>query len=512
MAAGLAIAAMIGAPRPGHAAGLDSDGGWDIRWDNTLRGTLGFRTDPENSALLANVNGDDGDRNFAPGIESERLDLLSEFDAAQGGFGADLSADAWVDPVYFNSTANRSPATFNPLSVPHTAFPAAVRTLQGGDADLLNANVHDSFMLAGLPATMRVGRQSLLWGESLFSTSNGIAAGQAPVDEIKAEAEPLAEAKELFLPVAQASLDVALRPGLHLQMYTQLEWRRDRQPGVGSYFSTTDFEDIGGERLFTGPPGAPTATYLLRGTDRTPPGLGQGGAALTVSTGPVDLGVYALRFDAKAPEVVTGAADTPQAGRYALAFGHGIALYGASFSTYLGDSNLAGEISLRDHMPLVSAVAASGARTGAEYAIGRTIHAQVSVVSTLRPGRWWQGATLMAELSANDRLAIEQGAASLAPDRGRFAASATVLFTPQYFQVLPQLDVTVPVGGTWNAAGNSSVLPGQVARSGSVNLGIDATWRAVWQLALTCTRFLGSPSGQTLADRSFVTLSVSRTF
>jgi hypothetical protein len=78
--------------------------------------------------------------------------------------------------------------------------------------------------------------------------------------------------------------------------------------------------------------------------------------------------------------------------------------------------------------------------------------------------------------------------------------------------VLPQLDLTVPVGGSWNMLGNSSVLSAQVARSGSVNLGIDGTWRAVWQVALTCTRFLGSPAAQKLADRSFVTLSASRTF
>ncbi len=118
----------------------------------------------------------------------------------------------------------------------------------------------------------------------------------------------------------------------------------------------------------------------------------------------------------------------------------------------------------------------------------------------------------MAELAANDRLAIDRGAAALAPGRDRFAGSATVLFTPHYFQVLPQLDLTLPVGGSWNFAGNSSVLPGQNARSGSVNLGIDATWRAVWQVALTCTRFVGSPAAQGLADRSFVALSASRTF
>ena len=49
----------------------------------------------------------------------------------------------------------------------------------GNDAELLNAFVQDRFTVFGLPASVRLGRQTLLWGESLFFANNGIAAGQA---------------------------------------------------------------------------------------------------------------------------------------------------------------------------------------------------------------------------------------------------------------------------------------------------------------------------------------------
>nr|WP_246542412.1 DUF1302 family protein [Collimonas antrihumi] len=43
-----------------------------------------------------------------------------------------------------------------------------------------------------------------------------------------------------------------------------------------------------------------------------------------------------------------------QIGEYSLAYGEGIKLYGASFSTTLGGANVAGEVSVRCNTPLVS--------------------------------------------------------------------------------------------------------------------------------------------------------------
>jgi hypothetical protein len=502
---------------PVAAGGAEYDMGGDVRlrWDNTVRTSLGLRLSPQDPALLADPNADDGDRAFTRGPISERVDILSQFDLSQGDLGVDASADGWYDAAYHGRDANTSPASFNPLSVPNDRFPQDVRALQGGTAELLTAYVHDRVVLDGLPVTVKVGRQTLLWGESLFATANGIAAGQAPVDRIKALSQPLAEARELFLPVAQVVGSVQLSPGVDVEAYVQPEWRRDRLPGVASYFSTTDFLDVGGQRLLVG------SSYLSRERDRTPSGLGQFGLALHLTSGDTDFGAYALRFDARSPQIFVtpnGAAAGPLLGSYGLVYPRGIEVYGISASGYLGDSNVAGEVSLRRHMPLASILpplsGPDAARLDAAtpYAAGDTLHGQVSMVSTLPPGRFWQGATLQAELSANDRLEITRDPASLAPGRDRFATALRVAFTPQYFEVLPHLELTVPIGFGLNLSGNSSVAGSGQAHAGDVDLGLGLTWRVVWRGALNYTRFVGSAARQPLADRDFLALTLTRTF
>ncbi len=518
---GCAAVLVLGLAQVGHAAEIDTGDDVQLRWDTTLRTSLGVRSAGQDAALLRNPNADDGDRAFNPGLMSERLDVLSEvdlqiLDSALGEAGIGASADGWYDAAYHGRSANRSPATFNPISVPNTRFPKDVQALEGDEADLLTAQVHDRFMAGDMPVTVRLGRQTLLWGESLFSTENGIAAGQAPVDGIKALSQPLAEARELFLPVAQAVVTVSPRPGLTVEAYVQPEWRPDRLPGVGSFFSTSDILDVGGERLLDG------SAAFLRTADRRGDGLDQFGAALKAREGDVDFGLYALRFDAKSPQIFVvpnGLISGPVLGRYGLLYPRGIGVFGGSFSAFAGDSTVAGEISLRLNMPLASMLPSlSGTLCGRladaalPYAAGTTLHGQVSSQTTLPPRHFWQGATLQAEVTANSVLAVTRDRAALAPGRQSTAAAVRFVFTPQYFQVLPRLDISVPVGLAYDVAGSSAVLADQTAHAGNAELGVDATWRTVWTAALTYTHFLGSPAHQDLADRDFVMLAVSRTF
>ena len=92
-----------------------------------------------------------------------------------------MSADAWYDTVYHQTNHNNWPSSFNPYSVPNNEFTRAVQRQEGEDADLLNAFLYDSFDVGDVPVSFRIGRHSLLWGESLFFAGNGIAAGQAPI-------------------------------------------------------------------------------------------------------------------------------------------------------------------------------------------------------------------------------------------------------------------------------------------------------------------------------------------
>ncbi len=505
----LAAAAAL-CPARGFPAEFDTGSDVRLRWDTTIRTSLALRLLPQDAALAAAANANDGDQAFAPGPISERVDVVSTLDVSRGDLGLDLSMDGWYDAAYHGLTARRSAATFNPVSVPYDRFPKAVRALDGDTAELLTAFVHDRVTLAGLPLTLRLGRQTLLWGESLFSTSNGIAAGMAPVDDIKALSQPLAEARELFLPVTQAVASLQLRPGLDLDGYIQAEWRADRLPGVSSYFSASDILDAGGERLLT------QAGVLSRRADRVPHGAGQFGAALHLTTDALDAGLYALRFDAKSPEIFVtpadhAAADAPIGG-YGLVYPRGIELYGASASTYLGASNLGGEISFRRNMPLSSLLPTLTKAQEGAYASGDTLHGQISLVSVLPPGRLWQGASFAGEFAANDRIAVTGHARALAAGLDRFAAIFRAVFTPQYFEVLPHLDLTVPVGFGLGLLGNSSIAGGGRAHAGDIDLSLNMTYRTVWQVGVGYTHFLGAPIRQPLADRDFLSLAITRTF
>jgi hypothetical protein len=502
---------------PAVAADLYHSDALDVRWDNTLRYSAAFRVFPYDAALVGDLNYDDGDRNFAPGVVSDRLDMLSEIEASHDDMGLRISVAGWYDTVYHQRNANDSPATFNPISVPHDKFTRAVTRLHGGDIQLDDAFVYDNVTIAGAPVSFKLGRYALSWGESLFFGENSIAGGQAPRDLIKELELPSGYAKDVFLPVWQTSAAVQPAENVTLSAYYQLQWRKDQIPGAGSYFSYADFLDDGGERYILGP-----RRYLDRGSDIPGHDSGQFGVALQIGGDDFNYGFYALRFNSKEPEIYFrnyGLSDPlPLNGSYQLVYPNGIEVYGASVSSYLGDSTVAGEISVRSNMPLVSQfinVASGQLADGSDhplYPIGDTLHGQVSSTTTFGGNSLWRRATLNVEFAANERLDISKNASAFDPSRDPFALSLQTTFAPQIFELLPALDVSLPIGFGYGLMGRSSVDSTQNAGAGNLELGVSATYRTVWQGSLNFTHFIGGPARQPFADRDFVSLSIQRAF
>lgn len=556
----LLLAAIATTAAPARAAELFRSGDTAIRWDNTLKYSAGYRLGPADRALIQGPNADDGDRNFHVGVISNRFDILSELDATIGSLGASVSAAAWYDTIYKGAPdPDTSPQRASYPLADH--FSADVEKLHGGHAELLNAFVVGSADFGDMPVAVRAGRHSLLWGESLFFAGNGIAAGQAPIDTIKALSVPLSRAKEVFMPVAQVSVSAQPRHDMVINAYYQFEWRKSRLPGVGSYFSAADFVDAGGYRLYVG-----RNQYLGRSASPDARDGGQFGLAVRFLQNEYDIGLYALRYHAKEPQLylrprpVAGIASaateraagiererpaaygsapgvyagpsnpfqsdpnfdfgtaTGQLGAYYFVYPENIEVYGASFSGYLGESNVAAEISTRRRMPLaskalvVTGTVAADNDKNALYARGDTLHAQASLISALAPNEAWDSATFSAEIAANHRIGITRNAAAFDDSRTRFSAGVRALFEPVYFAVLPGMDLSVPISIGYGLTGRSSVDSGQNAKAGSFELGLSATYRAVWRGSLTLTRFIGDPTRQAFADRHFVALSIQTTF
>jgi hypothetical protein len=481
--------------------------GVELRWDNTLRYTTAARISARDPTILANSNRDDGDRDFAPGIVSNRLDLMSQLDLAQGDLGVHVSAAAWYDSVYHANTDNRSEATTNVTAVPSTHFAPDTRNLYGQYAELDDAFLYDTVDVGDIPLSLRAGRQTVLWGESLFYDQNSIASALAPTDYTRTATGENSYSNNVYLPVTQLVLAAQLLPNVALTIYDQVEARASRQAGDGAYLSYVDFIGAGAGRLFL-----PSGQYLILGNDGKVSASGQYGAALHASISGADFGFYALKFNARDPQIIeTIAPDTqnPQiAGSYRLVFPKDITLYGASASTALADGTVAGEISIRQNMPLLiygQQGSGAGART---YFKGDLLHVQASAQLPIGQTAVWDTADLSMEVAADDVTdAYDSG-----PLADRFAMKTRILIEPHYFQVLPNLDLTFPAGAGYNFTGHSFSYYAQTEGAGDFQIGVSALYRSVWKASLTMTGFIGSPLRQPLADRDFIALSLERTF
>lgn len=505
-----------------------------LNWDNTFKYMAMERLKSPAAALTADANQDDGDRNFKRGLVSNRVDWLTELDVAYSNLGMRLSGAAWYDGLY-NRSNNHDAPTANAASVGANEFPDATARLHGRKGELLDAFVFGKFALADMPATLRLGKHTLVYGETLFFGANGIAAAQGPVDVIKLYSVPNSQFKELLMPVNQLSGQLQLNSSWSVGGYYQLDWKRTRIPAAGSYFSTLDFMDVGGERIFVGP-----GMSFNRGADVQASEHGQGGlqARFRPQGSDVEYGFYAARYHDKTPQLylTPGAGFNPatgQVGQYRLVYPEGIKTLGASFSTLIGDANIAGELSYRDNMPLVSnaqidptGTADNGAR--ALYAIGKSAHLNLSAIYGLGKSAVFDNAILTAELGMNRLLSVTRNPGALDPNTARDAWGARMIFEPNYYQVAAGLDLAVPIGLGYNFGGNSAVVGafnGGPDKGGDLSIGVKGTYLGTTKFALNYTRFLGSAKttldpargnqfnfGQALKDRDYLSLSLQHSF
>ena len=140
----------------------------------------------------------------------------------------------------------------------------------------------------------------------------------------------------------------------------------------------------------------------------------------------------------------------------------------------------------------------------------------------------WDGASFIGEFAFNRRLSVTDNRDQLDPLATRDASALQFVFTPEYFQVLPGVDLQVPIGVAYGLSGRSSVngvlFPAE--HGGNVSLGLKAEYQKTWQASLNFTHYYGS-DGSIIrydtavpelsyrnfhGDRDFVSLSIQRTF
>ncbi|USX13397.1 DUF1302 domain-containing protein [Oxalobacteraceae bacterium OTU3CAMAD1] len=538
-ATAVAIFVQLGAMPAAGAIELDT-GNPDVkgRWDNTVKYSNAFRLKKMSPGLVVDANTDDGDRNFSRGMINNRVDLLSELDLSYKESGLRISGAAWYDSVYNRANDHGSPGTASQLSVASDQFTSATKKLHGEKAELLDAFVYSRFPIGDMPASVRLGRHTVLYGETLFFGDNGISAGQAPVDVIKLVSVPGTQFKELLMPVTQVSGQLQLMPNVTLGGYYQFEWRGNRIPASGSYFSFADYVGTGAERFYA--PGSDAHVYFNRIEDIKPKNSGQGGLQLRFrpESEIAEFGLYLIRYHDKdfnlylTPAAVPA---LPSVGTYRQVYGEDIKAFGASVSTTIAGANVALELSTRRDAPLVSdpvvAFGAGNNRDSAAYAVGNTAHANLSAIYVLNGSGLWDGGSVLGELAWNRRLSVTANPGALDPNSTRDASGLRLLFTPEYYQVLPGIDLSVPVGVGYALSGRSSTglrFAGGAEHGGDVSVGATFDYRKQFKFGLNLVHFFGAQGTfikpnvppqltilqyqQTSKDRSFIAFSLQSTF
>ncbi|HEU0201719.1 MAG TPA: DUF1302 domain-containing protein [Burkholderiaceae bacterium] len=533
------LALLIPAALATNASAFQIDTGnpdFKLRWDNTVKYSLAGRVKERSPALASNppltVNQDDGDNNFSRGLVSNRLDLFSELDASYRNFGARVSGAAWYDTVYNSDTDNRT-TTAN--HVPASEFPEETRKLMGRKAEVLDAFVFGKLDFGERSATFRLGRHTLLWGESLFFGANGIAGGQAPLDLIKLLSVPNSTFKEIARPTGKLSGQVQLSPDVSIGAYVPYEWEKTRLIPVGAYLSTSDTLGPGKERILAGPTAAFAALPDLEAKDS---GQGGGQVRFRVNAIDTDFGLYAIRYHATAPSnintTLTGVPPAVVPSTFRWMYHEGIKAYGASFAKAIQEWSLAGEVSYRKNTPLASSgqttLSTIGVNAGLNnntnpgYAVGESAHAQISWLASLGPSFISNEASFLGEIAWNRRTKVTRNERMLNPNADRDAVGLRMVYSPSYRQVAPGLDLTPSLGVGYTAGKSSAVGPGfGVDNGGDVNIGLGGVYLGTWNFNLSYVHFYGPEAPtldaannaqfkQALKDRNFVTFSVRTTF
>jgi len=334
---------------------------------------------PANAAALGNpvpnteagstYNYDDGTLNY------EKNDLISnvvkgniDVDMVWGSGGFFARGSAFYDTVIMD----QDPA-FKP-------YIDETKDAAGMGYDLLDAYVWQNFDIGNMPASARIGRQVISWGESTF-----IQGGINSINPVNASAvrKPGVEVKEVLLPVNMAYGSLGLTHNVTLEAFYQLEWEKTRIDPCGTFFSTADFVAdgcgpviLGGtidERIIlddiaNGSGAQPTADYA---GSNEPSDEGQFGLAArwySEALGDTEFGFYYMNIHSRVPMISGFAANKtdPSTGnqyntslpfseypRYQIDYPEDIKLMGVSFNTSLQSGwSISGEVSLTQDRPI----------------------------------------------------------------------------------------------------------------------------------------------------------------
>ncbi|MFV0934748.1 DUF1302 domain-containing protein [Pseudomonas jessenii] len=519
---GLLATAILAALGQSSAQAFEFDTGNEdltVRFDNTFKFNYAQRVESANSKLANTWNNNDGDRNFSSGSAvSQRLDVLSELDVTyKKKVGFRVSADSWYDHAYDNVGSDNAATNQINNGRPDSRHTSGYvdRYYNGPSAEILDAfvfgnmEIGDESMLSA-----KLGKHTQYWGESILSFAHGNSYGQSALDLTKALTVPGTEAKELFIPRNQLSVNLTVNPELTLGAQYFLDWDASRLPESGTYLGFNDSIQNGGHNLSAigaqnplfgapGPVGANQFLRLSNGHTYTPDKRGDFGLMAKWSPEWLDgtLGVYYRKTSDTLPNVAlqptaVGPAQliSGNIGSYNQFYVDDIDVYGISLSKNVAGVSVGFDLNYRENMPLASvagtvspAAAAAGlpgfigSFNGDDgVARGNTVHAVLNGLTTFGDTPVWDSSSLLVELAYSRWLDVTENKQLFKGEDWYHGTDKVtkdnyiigVNFNPTWYQVFPGIDMYMPMTYNVGLKGNSAVQLGGNEDSGSYSVGV----------------------------------------
>ncbi|MBE8591944.1 DUF1302 domain-containing protein [Pseudomonas sp. MAFF 301449] len=509
-----------------------------VRFDNTVKLNYAQRVESADPNISKSWNNNDGDRNFDAGSAvSERVDVLSELDVVyKQKVGFRLSSNAWYNHAYSDIDSNNSSTNQLNDGKPDSDHLSgyADRYYKGPSAELLDAFVFGSTEIGEESLlSAKLGKHTLYWGESVLSLAHGNSFGQSGLDLYKALAGPGTEAKELFIPRSQLSTSLTVNPELTLAAQYFLDWDTTRLPEAGTYLGFNDSIQNGGHNLTAigapnplfgtpGPLGVNQFLRLSNGHTFTPSKTGDYGLMAKWRPEWLDgtLGFYYRNISDTLPNVVlqpvaVGPAQLASGiiGSYNMVYADDIDLYGISLSKDIEGVSVGLDVNYRHNMPLLSVGATVNPAAGAAglpgfissfngdngMARGNTVHAVLNGLTTIA-APMWDSSSLLMELSYSRWLSVTdneqlfkgddwyRGVDKVTKDNYALATN----FTPVWYQVLPGVDLSLPLAVSVGLKGESAVQQGGNEGAGSYSVGVGIDVRNQYRFDLKYVDNFGS--------------------
>lgn len=477
-------------------------GDWDGYWDNTVTYNLGFRARSVDNKIGNDPSFDESEYKFKNrgDVVTNRFNLLTELGGTlHDKLALRVSAQGWHDFAY-DDDVESNPGNYAP-GVSYESLSAYSKGHYGNGVKnsyitggrLLDAFVQYSDAFADHNYTARLGRNTQYWGNGLFFPFQSISYSQGAIDGIAGAAAPGTPAKALFIPRNQVNLSTQINPAVTVGFQYFLQRAENVLPQGGTYLAPVDF-------LFTG---QDNMLGIPRGSNEHAPDMHNnfGLNASWQATPDTTVGFYYRKLDEVQPWAplmrMEGGAPS-----YFLSYNQDVDLLGISVDTPLGDSSLGMEMSYRNGTALNSTpgFAADDPKRGAT---GNVVNFVANVLVPLGTTPLYETGTFIAEVAHTEVLSVDSVNKSLYNGEGydgcagnkwdgcstRSATSLALSFTPEWHQVFPGVDMSMPNSLTTGLKGNPGVLGGTAQGSYTFSVGVAATYLAKHTLKV---QYIGS--------------------